>query len=89
VDYCGLYSGKKRDKSKILQAFYGVLGTVPHIQECPLNHECKVIHSLDLGGHTLVVEEIIQIMTGCFKTATSSLHARKFFTSSLAKRAAH
>ena len=60
VDYCGLYSGKKKDKSEIFKTFYGGLETAPLIEECPLNLECKVIHSLDLGSHTLVVGEIIQ-----------------------------
>lgn len=31
------------------------------IQECPLNLECKVIHYLDLGSHTLVIGEIAEI----------------------------
>jgi flavin reductase (DIM6/NTAB) family NADH-FMN oxidoreductase RutF len=60
VDFCGIYSGKKKDKSQIFKTFYGVLQTAPLIQECPVNLECKVIHSLDLGSHTLVVGEIIE-----------------------------
>lgn len=67
VDYCGIYSGKKRDKSKIFEVFYGVLETAPLIQECPVNLECKRIHSLDLGSHSLVVGEIVEtyINEGC------------------------
>jgi flavin reductase (DIM6/NTAB) family NADH-FMN oxidoreductase RutF len=57
---CGIYSGKKKDKSQIFRTFYGVLQTAPLIQECPVNLECKVIHSLDLGSHTLVVGEIVE-----------------------------
>jgi flavin reductase (DIM6/NTAB) family NADH-FMN oxidoreductase RutF len=60
VDYCGIYSGKKRDKSQLFQVFYGVLETAPLIRECPVNLECKVIHSLDLGSHILVVGEIFE-----------------------------
>ena len=60
VDYCGIYSGKKKDKSKLFQVFYGVLKTAPLIQECPVNLECKVIHSLDLESHTLLIGEIIE-----------------------------
>jgi flavin reductase (DIM6/NTAB) family NADH-FMN oxidoreductase RutF len=60
VDYCGLYSGENRDKSQIFTAFYGELKTAPLIEECPVNLECKAIHYLDLGSHTLVVGEIIQ-----------------------------
>jgi flavin reductase (DIM6/NTAB) family NADH-FMN oxidoreductase RutF len=60
VDYCGLYSGRKRDKSQIFTTFYGELETAPLIEECPVNLECRAIHYLDLGSHTLVVGEIIQ-----------------------------
>ena len=42
VDYCGIYSGKKRDKSKIFEIFYGVLETAPLVQECPVNLECRL-----------------------------------------------
>jgi flavin reductase (DIM6/NTAB) family NADH-FMN oxidoreductase RutF len=60
TDYCGIYSGKNRDKSQIFKTFYGELKTAPLIQECPLNLECKVIHSLDLGSHILIVGEVIE-----------------------------
>jgi len=60
VDYCGLYSGGKRDKSKLFEVFYGVLEAAPLIQECPVNLACKVIHTLDLGSHVLVVGEIVE-----------------------------
>jgi flavin reductase (DIM6/NTAB) family NADH-FMN oxidoreductase RutF len=60
ADFCGVYSGKEKDKSSIFKAFYGTLETAPLIEECPLNLECKVLHYLDLGSHTLVVGEIIE-----------------------------
>ena len=60
VDYCGIYSGKDKDKSQIFKYFYGTLKTAPLIDECPINFECKVIHSLDLGSHILVIGEIIE-----------------------------
>jgi len=60
VDYCGIYSGKIRDKSEVFEVFYGVLETSPLIRECPINIECRVIHKLDLGSHTLVVGEIVE-----------------------------
>lgn len=58
VDYCGIYSGKKRDKSQIFETSYGDLKTAPLINECPVNLECKVLHSLDVGSHFLIVGEI-------------------------------
>jgi flavin reductase (DIM6/NTAB) family NADH-FMN oxidoreductase RutF len=60
VDYCGIYSGKSTDKSQIFTVFYGELKTAPLIEECPVNLECKTLHYLDLGSHTLVVGEIIE-----------------------------
>lgn len=60
VDFCGIYSGKKKNKSKIFNVYYGVLKTAPLIEECPVNLECKVMHSIHLGSHTLVVGEIIE-----------------------------
>jgi flavin reductase (DIM6/NTAB) family NADH-FMN oxidoreductase RutF len=60
VDYCGIYSGHKVDKSEIFKVDYGKLNTAPLIQECPVNLECQVIHSLDLGSHILFVGEIIE-----------------------------
>ena len=60
VDYCGIYSGHKIDKSQIFQVEYGKLNTAPLIQECPANLECNVIHSLDLGSHVLFIGEIME-----------------------------
>lgn len=60
VDYCGIYSGRKKDKSKLFNIFYGELKTAPLIQDCPVNLECKVVHYLDLGSHDLVVGEIAE-----------------------------
>ena len=60
VDYCGIYSGVKRDKSAIFDVFYGALETAPLIRECPVNLECRVIHSLDLKSHDLVIGEILE-----------------------------
>ena len=60
VDYCGIYSGHKDDKSQIFQVEYGKLNTAPLIQECPVSLECNVIHSVDLGSHVLFIGEIIE-----------------------------
>lgn len=60
VDYCGIYSGEKRDKSELFEIFYGVSQTAPLVRECPVNLECKVIHSLDLKSHMLIIGEILE-----------------------------
>ena len=60
VDYCGIYSGHKVDKSQIFIVEYGKLNTAPLIRECPANLECRVVHSLDLGSHVIFIGEIIE-----------------------------
>lgn len=60
TDYCGVISGAKTDKIKNCRftIFYGKLKTAPLIEECPVNLECKVIHTLTLNSHTLFVCQI-------------------------------
>jgi flavin reductase (DIM6/NTAB) family NADH-FMN oxidoreductase RutF len=60
VDYCGIYSGRKVDKSSVFDLFSGDLEYAPLVADCPVNLECRLRHSLDLGAHTLVVGEVIQ-----------------------------
>jgi flavin reductase (DIM6/NTAB) family NADH-FMN oxidoreductase RutF len=67
VDYCGIYSGRKQDKSHVFEVHYGDLQTAPLIKECPVNLECEVIHQLDLNSHFLLIGEIRQtfVMENC------------------------
>ncbi|HUW64458.1 MAG TPA: flavin reductase family protein [Spirochaetia bacterium] len=61
TDYCGLHSGAETDKSSLFEVFYGQLQTAPMIRECPLNMECKLVQTLDLGDNNdLFIGEIIQ-----------------------------
>jgi flavin reductase (DIM6/NTAB) family NADH-FMN oxidoreductase RutF len=46
TDYCGLVSGKKYEKSALLETFYGKVKTAPMIRECPFNVECKVVQTV-------------------------------------------
>ncbi|MFB0563791.1 MAG: flavin reductase family protein [Candidatus Lokiarchaeia archaeon] len=59
TDYCGLVSGKKVDKSKLFDTFYGKLKTAPMIGECPLNLECKVIQTLEFANDMVFIGEIV------------------------------
>ena len=43
VDYCGIVSGHRVDKSNLFATFPGVAGETPLIVDCPVNLECKVI----------------------------------------------
>jgi flavin reductase (DIM6/NTAB) family NADH-FMN oxidoreductase RutF len=64
TDYCGIYSGKKLDKSNLFETFYGTLETAPMIKECPLNLECKVVEILDYNGtNEIFIGEIIETYT--------------------------
>ena len=60
TDYCGIISGSKVNKVKVCQfkVFYGKLDNAPLIERCSVNLECKVVHILDLGSHSLVVGRI-------------------------------
>ena len=62
TDYCGLASGTKVDKAEVcnFDVFYGKLKDAPLIEQCPVNHECRVVHVLDLGSHFLFIGKIEQ-----------------------------
>jgi len=60
ADYCGIVSGSKADKARAcgFKVFYGKLESAPLIEQCPVNLECRVVHILDLGSHSLVIGRI-------------------------------
>ena len=60
TDYCGIVSGSKVNKAEVcrFEVFYGKLGNAPLIEQCPLGLECKVVHILGLGSHSLVIGTI-------------------------------
>jgi len=60
TDYCGLVSGAKVNKAEAcrFKVFYGKLNSAPLIEQCPVNLECKVVHILDLGSHSLIVGRV-------------------------------
>ncbi|MBQ7499207.1 MAG: flavin reductase family protein [Selenomonas sp.] len=47
VDYVGIVSGKKADKSKVFKTFSGALKGAPMLEEAPLTMECEVIDIYD------------------------------------------
>ena len=62
TDYCGIMSGSKTGKAVDcgFKIFYGDLVGAPMIEQYPVNMECKVVHTLDLGSHCLVIGEIME-----------------------------
>ncbi|MBN1532127.1 MAG: flavin reductase family protein [Spirochaetes bacterium] len=63
VDYCGITSGRDRDKFADC-AFTPIPGTrvaVPIVDECPFNIECAVVRELQVNGHTVIFGEILEV----------------------------
>jgi flavin reductase (DIM6/NTAB) family NADH-FMN oxidoreductase RutF len=61
IDYVGLNSGEKKDKSELFKIFRGKSKTAFMIEECPLNLECKLVKKLALGGtDEIYIGEIIE-----------------------------
>ena len=62
TDYCGLATGARVDKAVDcrFKVFYGKLGSVPMIEQCPVNHACEVVQILNLGSHELIVGKIVE-----------------------------
>lgn len=60
VTYCGAVSGTQIDKAEAcgFKVFYGKLSTAPLIEQCPINIECSVVHTLDLGAYSLFVGKV-------------------------------
>lgn len=61
TDYCGIFSGRNMDKSKVFESFFGKLKTAPMIRSCPVNMECKLHSTYNIGTHDLYIGEIIEI----------------------------
>lgn len=58
TDYCGLYSGRREDKSGVFEVFYGKLKTAPMIEECPVNLECELAKTIHFEDEDLFIGEI-------------------------------
>ena len=63
VDYCGIVSGEKTDKSKVFDVFYGEIAAAPMIKECPLTFECRLVNTVDLPTNSLFIGEIVGTYT--------------------------
>lgn len=60
TDYCGVVSGRNRDKSALFELFYGELGSsAPMIVECPMCFECTLVDTLEMPSNTLYVGEVV------------------------------
>ena len=63
VDYCGIVSGRKENKARLFEVFYGETRTAPMIQECPVIYELRLIETIELPGCNLFIGEIVAAYT--------------------------
>jgi len=63
ADYFGLASGKNEDKFKTagLTPVRSDLVAAPYVGEFPVVLECKLLHTFEIGLHTMFVGEIVDI----------------------------
>jgi len=59
VDYCGIVSGRKADKSALFKVITGKSTGAPMIDDCPLCMECKLVNVLNLPTNEVFVGEIV------------------------------
>ena len=59
TDHVGMVSGRKEEKSKLFDVFYGELDTAPMIEQCKVTMECRLIELVELPTHDLFVGEIV------------------------------
>jgi flavin reductase (DIM6/NTAB) family NADH-FMN oxidoreductase RutF len=60
TDYVGIVSGKKVDKSRVFELFYGKLPKAPLIKACPVCMECRLYDTYDTPTHDLFIGEIVE-----------------------------
>jgi len=63
TDYAGIVSGKKTDKSKLFEVFYGELKSAPMIVNCPVTMECRLVQPVELPTNSFFIAEIVDIYT--------------------------
>ena len=64
TDYVGIVSGKKVDKSRVFELFYGRLLKAPLIKACPVCMECRLYDTYDTPTHDLFIGEIVETRRG-------------------------
>jgi len=61
IDLCGSVSGREKDKFAAtgLRPLPAAVVKAPLVQECPINIECRVKQTLNLGTHDLFLAEVV------------------------------
>lgn len=61
VDFIGMNSGERIDKSKLFEVFYGELENAPMVKQTPLNMECRIVRAIELSATSRIfIAEIVQ-----------------------------
>lgn len=60
VDFCGMVSGERADKSEMFDVFEGAATGAPMITQCPVNMECRVVKTLVFSDHDVFIGEIVE-----------------------------
>ncbi|HLN90150.1 MAG TPA: flavin reductase family protein [Candidatus Binatia bacterium] len=58
TDYCGLVTGKSKNKADMFRTFYGKLKTAPMIEQCSINMECELIKTIDFPSHDIFMGRV-------------------------------
>lgn len=63
MDYFGLVTGKNNSKflDTGLTATKGTFVDAPYVEEFPINRECKLIKTIELGSHIQFIGEIVEV----------------------------
>lgn len=63
MDYFGLVTGKNNSKflDTGLTATKGTFVDAPYVEEFPINIECKLIKTIELGSHIQFIGEIVEV----------------------------
>ena len=59
VDYCGIVSGRSKDKAALFTVTRGQATGAPMVDECPLCMECRLARVVDLPTNELFIGEIV------------------------------
>lgn len=61
VDWCGLNSGKRIDKSGVFETFAGELANAPMVKACRLSAECRVVQTVAFAVDTVYFGEVVSV----------------------------
>ena len=60
IDYVGLVSGHRTDKSVVFEVAWGELGTAPLVADAPLAMECRLKDIYEIETHDIFIVEVVQ-----------------------------